>query len=1024
MNNKWKQHRIERMEKWLTQVDSDRYVEHTPLKLSCVTTESFRKVEQVSNMDFRPISEGEAWGRDNQIVWFKIEGTVPADWTHPASLLMNMDGEILLHDESGSPIYALSSGSIFDKNFVKDLFLLPSSMVADTDFTYYGEAVATALFGLLAPTGADSPSARKSPPTGPQPILVSHVLEAQLVSIDPALTQLFRQGFILLDQLKDLPEKHMRKSKLDYHLFQAVDCYEIGDLSGAQKIIQGCLADPAYTTELTYTAIGHAHIDTAWLWRLEESTRKCARTFSSQLEHIRRYPDYVFGASSPHHYAWMEEYYPTIFEGIREQVAAERWECLGAMWVEADCNLSGGEALARQLIYGKRYFREKFGVDVNHLWLPDVFGYTAALPQLLQQVGAPYFMTSKISWNYYNTFPFASFHWEGIDGTRVLTHLPPTNAYNEELIPSRLAGGRDTYPEKGIVPKALAVYGIGDGGGGPNEVFIESGQLLENLEAAPKVKFGTADGFFKELEEYADELPVWSDELYLELHRGTLTTQAKLKKGNRKLEHRLRDTEILYAAFKRDQYPQDEIETLWKKFLVHQFHDILPGSCITEVVEDSLREYDEVNEALDALWAPWSDSANPSSWSVVNSLNFNRDDLVCLPGASDVCIEADGQILPTQRVGDETWVRYDQAGLSSAVLKTSKTACPASEKRSLTATDFPLTIENDLVLYRINAHAEVIFGQDKATGRIFIEDQKANELVLYADKPSHWEAWDIDPFYPNCQLESAISAGTMDYEIGRVAQVLTVQMSIGKSTIFQQISLPNHRATLEFDHRVEWNEKRRLLRLNVPTTLRASSASYHIQFGMIQRKTSDNTSQEQAQFEVAAHEFADLSEGNFGMALINDCKYGYKVKGKTLSMSLLRASNYPDKTADIGEHTFRYALHPHAHSVSNSLVVETAAAFNQPRWTLSGDTEFKFPFQLDGEGIRLEVVKKAEDTGDLIVRFYEAKGRRSEAILTLDTEWDVEEVNLLEEPQKNLGRAKTLTMELGPFEIKTLRLQR
>ncbi|MBN2163171.1 MAG: alpha-mannosidase [Pontiellaceae bacterium] len=1025
MTNNWELHRIERIEKWLKRVSQDQYVHQVPLSLCYAYSAPFLSLTDAQNLEFAPISEGDEWGRNNRLAWFRITGTVPADWELPASLLVNISGELLLYGSDGCPVYGLTNGSVFDPRMIRDRYLLPEALCSDDGFTIYGEAVATSIFGLYNAVRDHEAVLRKTPEERPAPSHIARVLEARLVAIDPVRASLFRQGTLLLDQMKSLPETSMRRGKLVRQINKAIDAYEREEIPESAALVEACLKDPAHATELTYTAIGHAHIDTAWLWRMEESIRKCARTFSSQLAHIERYPGYVFGASSPHHYVWMEQHYPALFERIKEQVQAGRWECLGAMWVEADCNISGGEALARQLIYGKRYFQSTFGVDVRHLWLPDVFGYSACLPQLLQQVRAPYFMTTKISWNRYNKFPYASFHWKGLDGTTVLSHLPPTNDYNEMLVPSRLCQGRDQYPEKNIAPEALVVYGIGDGGGGPHESHIEDGLLLENLEAAPKVKFGTVDDFFTVLQEYADELPTWDGELYLEMHRGTLTTQAAIKAGNRRIEHRLRDTEMLYASGALDRYPQAEIEALWKKFLVHQFHDILPGSCIEEAAADTHQEYAEIETELDALWAPWKEKS-ADKWTVVNSLNFERDDIVRLPIKSEYAISQDGKYLATQSVDDETWIHLDQSGLTSMPLQESeKTAAPTLQQ-ILAPADFPLTLENELVLYRINANGQIIFARDKTCDRIFIEGEVANELALYADHPTRWDAWDVDPFYPNSQTGTAECNGTVHYEQGAVAQILTIPLTVGNSTVSLRIILPNHRATLEIECSVDWHEKHRMLRVNVPTTVQSSTAGFHVQFGLIKRNTCDNTSQDQAQFEVAAHEFADLSEEDFGVALINDCKYGYKVKGRTLSMTLLRAPDYPDRNADIGHHTFRYAIQPHAGTLSRSNVIETAAAFNQPRWVLPGTDAVDFPIQLTGESVRLETLKKAEDSNDLIIRFYECKGRSTPAELTVKQACFIEEVNLLEETQIEAGSffaGETLVQHLHPFEICTLKIR-
>ncbi|MFA5689460.1 MAG: glycoside hydrolase family 38 C-terminal domain-containing protein [Kiritimatiellales bacterium] len=1026
MKSEWESHRIERAEEWLARLARAKFAEQIKIDLEFAPAEPFLPFEKIPALPFRPVPENQVWGTNGELGWFKIAAKIPADWNsgNPVALLVNVNGELLLFNPDGVPVYSLTAGSIFMPRFRHELFTLEAK--PGDNILCFGEATAATLFGVERPV-VDSGGAIQ-PGTGPFPEeekiadACSSVKFARLVSLRPELYDLERRVALLIDQARSLPENHERRKKLSHTLCDAVGLYDSGKLAECTDLIQACFAAPE-NHELEFTAIGHAHIDTAWLWHMEESIRKCGRTFARQLANIKKYPEYIFGASAPFHYDWTEKYYPALFEQIKEQVAAGRWECLGVMWVEADCNISGGEALARQLLYGKRYFMQKFGVDVNHLWLPDVFGYSACLPQLLQSARVSYFMTIKISWNRYNQFPFTSFRWKGIDGSEVLTHLPPTGNYNEQLIPSRLSFGRDNCQEKETAPLALAAFGIGDGGGGPTEEFIEDGLLMKNLAAAPRVRFGTAAGFFEKLDRYSNRLPEWNGELYLELHRGTLTSQAKIKAGNRQTEHRLRDTEILFALFAPEIYPQEKLEALWKKFLSNQFHDVLPGSSIAGVAEDTLNDYAEINRELDELWQSAAPENSGAGFTVVNSLNFRRSDIVRLPSASPV--ETAGKILPAQTVGNELWIQLEQPGLASTVLTPAETPAPEIQTRELTAADFPLTLENEHALYQLNENGAVLFAQDRRTGKIFIENEAANELALYADYPVKWDAWDIDPFYPDALIDTAHAAGTAALETGAVAQILNLKLAVGNSIIQQRIILPETGAALEVENQVQWNETHRLLRVNVPVAVKNKTAGFNIQFGVLHRSTENNTSEEQAQFEVAAHEYTDLSEADSGVALLNAGKYGHKIKGSVISMSLLRAPAFPDPDADRGEHCFRYAIVPHAGNLAESDVAEQGAIFNQPRWILAGKHDFKFPFAIDGNSIRLETIKKAEDSDDLILRLYECKGNSGTAEMKFRCAVNAAEVNLLEEPIKCLGNFpedSVLNLPFRPFEIKTIQL--
>ena len=810
--------------------------------------------------------------------------------------------------------------------------------------------------------------------------------------------------------------------------------------------------------DVTLYAAGHAHIDVAWLWTLHQTRRKAGRTFRTVLHLMEQYPDYYFTQSQPQLYDYVRQDYPALFERIRDRVAGGRWEPVGGMWVEADCNLSGAEALARQFLLGRTFFRRHFGAGSESpiLWLPDVFGYAWALPQLIKQAGLDYFFTIKIGWNQYNRMPYDSFWWQGIDGTRVLTHYSTTptegdnyaSTYNAAADPAAMIGTWTNLQQKELHQSLLMAYGYGDGGGGPTREMLENLALTTSFPAAPRARQGRAIDFFRALEaESGARLPTWNGELYLEYHRGTYTTQARNKRANRKSEFALHDAEFLAAAAlaltggsdNGYAYPREALGRAWELVCLNQFHDIIPGSSIAEVYEDSTADYAEVaelaaaarNEALAAIAGRLGGDlllANPTS--------FTQDSLVVWPERLEdgQSVLREGRPLPAQVV---------QAGTLLAAgplppycitpLQLGAASSPPAPATSRVTADGE-RLENDFLRVTFDAGGEIISLYDKAAQRELLPPGAIdNQFQAFEDRPLNWDAWDIDIFYEE-KMEAAEPAHSVRVvENGPLRAALVLERRLHNSSIRQTISLAHNRAQLDFETTIDWQERHTLLKVAFPLDLLATRATYEIQWGHVERPVHRNTSWDWARFESCAHKWVDLSEGDYGVSLLNDCKYGHDVHENVLRLSLLRGSTYPDPDADLGRHTFVYSLRPHTGSLHEDTVA-AAYGLNDPPILFdarylekAGSTARDKPFSLIRSSrlhVIIETIKQAEDGRGLIVRLYESQRRRGD--ITLTCAFDLMEVwrtNLLEDDQERLAAdGREITFAMRPFEIVTLRL--
>src|SRR5215217_1198203 len=796
---------------------------------------------------------------------------------------------------------------------------------------------------------------------------------------------------------------------------------------------------------------GHAHIDLAWLWPLEETRRKAQRSFSNVLRLMDRYEDFTFNQSSAQLYTWVEEEHPELFARIRDRISDGRWEPIGGSWTEPDCQITGGESFVRQLFYGQRYFEEKFGMRCKVAWFPDAFGFSPGILQLLRGAGLDGFFTCKLNWNETNAFPFDLFHWEGIDGSHVTAHMSdnPGPDYNGIIRPFDLLGTWRNFKEKRIHPESLFSFGWGDGGGGPSEKMLENYERLKSFPALPRLRMTRVEDFYATLPK--EDLPKWVGELYLELHRGTFTSQGRVKTFNRAAEHRLLEAEALstIAGLHGGLEPREALEGAWKTLLLNQFHDILPGSSIGEVYEDSHRQLAEVletatrvrDEALSHLAGRIEIGGTGKAVLVANAGLAARKLSVLLPnldGGATVT-DAGGELLPTQLTKQGLLVHDPSrqvAGLGWTTLVVTRRESASEPAPGVYAehTESGVILENELLRVVVGGDGALERVFDKAVGRDVLEG-RGNQLWAYVDKSREWDAWDIDESYEQEGQEIGGVGEIQVLESERLRAAVRVYRTWRDSRIVQTYWLLAGSRRVDIETHLEWHERQVLLRALFPMAVRSHEATFETMYGVVRRPTHRNTSWDAARFEMVAHRFADLSEPGYGVALLNDGKYGHSVRDNVLGISLLRSPVHPDPLADEGEHHFTYSLLPHEGDWTEAGVVQEAFALNSPLCVAESApaTGGTLPFEsgfIAAEGVVLALgsLKKAEDGRGLILRFYEPHGARGKSILRFSKEIKkVERVNLLEEADGSRPvpavEGSKLRVEVRPFEVLTLRLE-
>ncbi len=828
----------------------------------------------------------------------------------------------------------------------------------------------------------------------------------------------------------------------------------------ALDILKAGIEQAGQPLPVDVTAVGHAHIDVAWLWTLGQTRQKTRRTFYTTLRLMDQYPEYHFSQSQPQLYEFVRQDDPALWERIRQKVAEGRWEPMGGMWVEADCNLTGAESLARQFLLGRTFFREHFGPEVDSpiLWLPDVFGYAWNLPQLIREAGMQYFFTIKIGWSQYNRMPYDSFWWQGLDGTRVLTHFSPTpsedspfaSTYNSIADPFEAYHTWTNYQQKdyaptGQTPPMLMSYGFGDGGGGPTREMIENVHIMEDFPGMPQTHPGKAWNFFQDLERTAGErLPVWNGELYLELHRGTYTTQGRNKRANRKSEFLLHDAEFLAAMAKQldpdFEYPHERLNDAWKLVCLNQFHDILPGSSVADVYVESQMQYTQAqeiavdvrNQALEAIARQ-----KKADLLVVNPTSFNRRGpaLWLLGQAEGLRLRrADGGAVRTQAVDGGVLLDVGQLppyGIVPLVKGEAEQAEPGADNALEAAPD---RLENQCLRVELNPDGDITRIYDKINRReVLPKGAIANQFQAFEDRPLEWDAWDIDIYYEDKMWTPEPADSVKVVESGPLRATLEIKRRILNSIYVQRISLTNNCGRLDFDTTVEWNERYVLLKTAFPIDVLSPSATYEIQWGNVERPTHMNTSWDWARFETVGHKWVDLSEGGYGASLLNDSKYGHDIHNNLIRLSLLRGPVKPDPGADLGEHHFVYSLLPHAgrwdeHTISEAYTLNDPPVVYAVKDRPTGGQPAEKPpapfVSVNAPNAIIETVKQAEDGHGIVMRLYESQRRRGPVTLTASfTLASAFRQNLLEENQEELTvNGSSVTFELRPYQILTLRL--
>ncbi|MFD0678730.1 MULTISPECIES: alpha-mannosidase [unclassified Paenibacillus] len=1073
---------MDKLWKRIEELKSHRYVDHRELPSYDFWIDQEAEIAQKppEDAEWGKMAVGDRWQGWDLTAWLKTDAVIPAEWSGKQIVGLfdfgktgsghNWGFESLLY-VNGEPYQGVGS------NHTEVWF--PES--------FLGQRIELLFKVWSGLSGAD----------GTKTVQEHQLRMSALAVLETQTDDLYHTAFAVWHTIQVLDENRWERQALVKALDRALlllnwrvpgdDAFYESVHAANRKLKEELASLPAFQP-LTVRCIGHTHIDVAWLWRLKHTREKAARSFSTVLRLMEQFPEYVFLQTQPQLYEYIEQDYPEIFAKIKERIQEGRWEAGGAMWLESDCNIPSGESLVRQLLYGMRYFERTFGVKCEYLWLPDVFGYSWALPQILQKSGLRHFMTTKISWNVYNRFPHDTFYWKGIDGTEILTHYITTPdpdikestftrfyTYNGQVLPATLNGIWNNYRDKEVNDSELLLsYGWGDGGGGPTRTMLEMRRRLENMPGMPKATTGRADEFFNKLEQTVEQsdryVHHWDGELYLELHRGTYTSQGYVKKMNRRMEFLLRDAEMAsvfssplvgYAS-----YPQKQLYDSWKIVLRNQFHDILPGSSITEVYEDCRVEYAEAEHLAEDAFSNGLEllascaAVKAGEWLVFNSLPWKRSEIVHLPWKPSYeggqWTDASGAILAASRisgpdagegqlqllVGNIPAMGYTTLRMQTAAPLEVTEASTTQRASSFTFGEQRVSTPYYELEWNEAGQLNRLF--DKRTGReVIAAGETANRFDVHEDKPAFHDNWEIDIFYTEKVRHVTDLRSAAVVEEGPLRAVIRFKWEYGPTRIEQDMILYADHPRIDFSTWVDWHERETLLKVAFPVCVRAAAATYEIQFGHVQRPTHWNTSWDYARFETCAHKWVDLSERGFGVSLLNDCKYGHDIKDHVMRLTLIKSSNKPDPQCDKGEHTFTYSLLPHEGDWFTAGTAEQAHRLNVPVTVMeiadsstvanhassAGTTANVLPAELSfisvaGDHVMIDSIKKAEDSDSWIVRCYEYAGKRGHVMFhTHYSIVEAAEVNLAElEAEAMNHEANEIGAYFNPFELKTFRL--
>ncbi|KAG0237650.1 Glycoside hydrolase, 38 vacuolar alpha mannosidase [Actinomortierella wolfii] len=990
--------------------------------------------EAVASNEYRPTRVGAQFGPTWSTHWFKLSIDVPKEWAGQAiELLWDANCEAMVWSMDGIPLQGLT-GDGGDTRRIE--YSLTKKAKGGEQINLMIEIACNGLFGagrngvLIGPTDENR---------------YFQLSKVEIAIPNTDAWHLFWDIQVISGMANELPSDNARGQEALYVCNQILDSFSRENVEASLKkclqIAKDFLAKEASSTSHLVTAVGNCHIDTCWLWPYAETRRKTARSWSSQLRLIEEYPEYVFVASQAQQFEWLRQDYPELFQQIQKATKTGQFQPIGSTWVEMDCNMPSGEALCRQFMYGQRFYKEHFGAYSRIFWLPDTFGYSAQLPQIMTQAGCKYFFTQKLSWNNINKFPNTTFIWVGLDGTKVLTHMAPVETYTANATVNDLVKSERNHHDLAFSNASLLPYGNGDGGGGPLRSMIERLRRMRNTDGLPRCEMNGVETFYDNIAKNATGLQEWKGELYFELHRGTYTSQARTKWYNRKLEFLLREIEIVATACigagRNYCYPKTELDELWKNVLLNQHHDGLPGSSI-ELANKNIRAiYRDVEkkgkrllrEALDCLQQSDKEvSLQEPAFTVFNSLGWPRTEIIEVPQTDSFdCLQySDDGKTGYAYVEDAVAFGFKRVVSHERELLQSVQGYSQNDN---------IILENKLVKATFNRQGHLISFYDKHEDRELVPQGLAgNVLVLFEDIPLYWDAWDVEIYHLNTRRDIRSSSAVLK-QVGPLQAAIEIEYEISSTSFAREVVTLNAVSPrLDFSLSVDWDENRTMLKVEFPWDIRSDFATYDTQFGVMQRTTTFNTSADFSKFEVCGHKFADLSEHGYGVALLNDCKYGYSCHGNVMRLSLLRSPKSPDAHCDIGHHEIKFAAYPHKGTFHESRVVQEAFQFNVPlvvstisyAQAISLDSTSFFSI-LGAKNVILDTVKRAEDSQDIIVRLYEAYGGR--AVFQLSSTLTIENVRRCDILERDGEPVKFITHEgaterivLNAFEIVTLKM--
>ncbi|MBR3864252.1 MAG: alpha-mannosidase [Clostridia bacterium] len=934
--------------------------------------------EQRMGLDFRPVKIGEKWSdRLFDCGWLHLKGNLPPKKEGKVRVVrIDVSGEGCIFDSKGNAIRGITNvTSVFDRRYghPKKTVVFTDELENNNNLDLWVEIANNDLFGNDCG---------------------GVIIQCSTAYLDQEVRALYYDLDFLIDYLNEIDDKNPQYYTLLYAMYDAISFvsaeFKSDEIKKARKILSKELKRKNGASFLTFGAIGHAHLDLAWLWPVRETKRKLYRTYSTVIANMEKYPSYKFGTSQAQQLEWLKELQPNLFNKVKQKVKEGRIELQGGMWVEADTNLTGGESLIRQFVYGKKFFLNEFGKDIKVCWLPDVFGYSAALPQIMKKCGMEYFLTIKLSWSEHFNFPHHTFNWQGIDGSEIFVHMPPEGNYNSSATPKTLIDTQGNFIERGKLDKAMLLVGIGDGGGGPGRDHLERLERAKDFAGLPKVEQVFAEDTFKYMAKKKKDLATWKGELYLDRHQGTLTSASKNKKLNRQIENELSLTEKMgVSAFVNgyESYNKDNIDEIWKETLLYQFHDILPGSSIKRVYDESVPRYEEMIAKLKQEQLAISNNLG-QTLCVYNPDCFERNEIVFANGKYyKVCAKP---------------LSY------TALIEEYK---PQNHK----------TYKNKLE----NKYLKVDFSAD---GSVSITDKINNEVNVVSGNVfklynEFLDCWDMSSNFKKFEIGEMKLVSRKNYREGD-ASVIEQTFGFNNSLLVQKVMLKDEGRIVDFRCKINWQETKKMLRVEFDPYYKADVATCDIQFGSIERPTYSQSIEQYGKYEVSMHKYVDISNQDYGVALFNDGKYGVNVKDGKISINLLRSQTYPCVDCDNGEHEFSFAVYPHSGNRYTSDVVVRSVEYNHPLAIVNAN-QTKSLFTLSNNSVLIETVKMSEEGKDIILRLYEINGKHAKTQLGVNFACEkVYETNMLESVIEELiCENGLLNLTFKPFEIKTLMIR-